>query len=125
MHSEINDESDFGEILKIDSRFICPVCNKLYSSKKNCRRHINYLHLKRDSFPCGFCEMSFVCKDYLYAHLRRMHPGETLDSNVKQIQQISGISTEQEIKNEQEIEDGNIKQNKINSETTNKEIKVN
>lgn len=87
--SQTGEENDYPEIEKINNRFACPICKKTFTLKRNCRRHIQ-LHLKSTRLPCGFCELTFTCRDYLYAHIKRMHPGETMDSNNKHIQRLFG-----------------------------------
>lgn len=49
------------------------------------------MHLKEENtFYCGFCELTFTIRDYLNAHLKRMHPGETLESNSKKLERLFG-----------------------------------
>lgn len=85
-YSQTGNEND---IKTINNRFACPLCKKTFTLKRNCRRHIQ-LHFKSKSLHCGFCTLSFTSRDYLYAHIKRMHPGETMESNKKCIQRLFG-----------------------------------
>ncbi|KAI8128332.1 Zinc finger protein 845 [Lucilia cuprina] len=88
--TERKKSSESDKMIQVKNHFVCLICKKTFTMQKNCRRHIIIKHSQDGVFPCGFCEQHFVCKDYLQVHLKRMHPGETLDSNTKHIQRIFG-----------------------------------
>ncbi|XP_065363358.1 uncharacterized protein LOC135956717 [Calliphora vicina] len=83
--------SEGDKIEKVNNHFVCLICKKTFTLRKNCRRHIILKHSQEDKLnPCGFCDQYFNCKDYLQLHLKRMHPGESLGSNSKHIQRLFG-----------------------------------
>ncbi|XP_065361487.1 zinc finger protein 91-like [Calliphora vicina] len=77
-------------IEKVNNRFVCPICKKTFTLRRNCRRHIFAIHSHETIYPCGFCDQHFNCKNDLEIHLKRIHPSESLGSNSKHIQRLFG-----------------------------------
>ncbi|XP_063690390.1 uncharacterized protein LOC134823012 [Bolinopsis microptera] len=59
-----------------DKLYICPICNKEFKGSgrvRNCKIHINTVHLKHKPYKCNFCNVRFGYKDYMKRHLIRHH----------------------------------------------------
>lgn len=56
--------------MKIKSDNVCSICQKVYGSPTNLRRHIETVHLKIKSFFCTICSKNFSQKKVLEYHLR-------------------------------------------------------
>ncbi|KAL5248231.1 hypothetical protein ACHWQZ_G017422 [Mnemiopsis leidyi] len=59
-----------------DKMYICPICNKEFKGSgrvRNCKIHINTVHLKHKPYKCNFCNVRFGYKDYMKRHLIRHH----------------------------------------------------
>ena len=63
-------------IIFLDKMYICPICNKEFKGSgrvRNCKIHINTVHLKHKPYKCNFCNVRFGYKDYMKRHLIRHH----------------------------------------------------
>ncbi|XP_039762737.1 zinc finger protein 91-like isoform X2 [Pararge aegeria] len=52
----------------------CDYCEKVFKSKRNIRRHIEYTHLGKQRYKCIECETLFKEKRSLRKHVRIKHP---------------------------------------------------
>ena len=51
--------------------YVCPICNKTFSTKNNMRSHMSHIHT--ESFSCKFCEKTGMNKAAYYMHKQRNH----------------------------------------------------
>ncbi|XP_073836957.1 uncharacterized protein [Musca autumnalis] len=63
----------FDKIKQVNDRFACTICEKTFSLRKDCGRHIASIHLKEITFPCEYCGQHFSRKDKVRHHIKRMH----------------------------------------------------
>ena len=64
-------------VFKVDettTKYICLVCDKMYTSRYNIRMHMN-LHTGSNLYKCSFCEKTFGHKHVFESHVRT-HTGE-------------------------------------------------
>lgn len=74
----------YDKIEKVDDRFVCLLCQKSFSLRKDCGRHIVSIHVRPILFSCEFCGQGFSRKDKIQQHIKRMHsdiPSGYLDDN--------------------------------------------
>lgn len=72
----LNDNNDMESDVNHDKLYICPMCNKEFKGSgrvRNCKIHINTVHLKHKPYKCNFCNVRFGYKDYMKRHLIRHH----------------------------------------------------
>ena len=55
-------------VLTTTTGFICTVCNKEFSDKSNCRRHIKEKHFGLNQEPCPHCNQVYL-KRYISGHM--------------------------------------------------------
>ncbi len=53
----------------------CPLCNKLFFTRKDVARHL-VVHTKNRDFLCQYCPQRFGRRDHLVRHLKRAHATE-------------------------------------------------
>ncbi|XP_005189187.2 zinc finger protein Xfin isoform X2 [Musca domestica] len=63
----------FDKIRQVNDRFACIICEKTFSLRKDCGRHIASIHLREITFPCEYCGQHFSRKDKVRHHIKRMH----------------------------------------------------
>lgn len=68
----------YDKIEKVNNRFGCTICQKTFSLRKDCGRHIASIHLRHIMFPCEFCGQCFSRKDKLQLHIKRMHSDDVV-----------------------------------------------
>ncbi|XP_013108712.2 zinc finger protein 91 isoform X1 [Stomoxys calcitrans] len=89
----------FTKIKDIGDRYGCFMCDKTFSQRKDCGRHIASIHLKESTFLCEYCPEYFNRKDKVRHHMKRMHPDKP------RAQEIEEISQNQQNKDESSSED--------------------
>lgn len=65
----------YDKIEKVNDRFVCLICQKTFSLRKDCGRHIASIHLRQTMFPCEICGQRFSRKDKIQHHIKRIHSG--------------------------------------------------
>lgn len=68
----------FDKIKQINDRFACIICEKTFSLRKDCGRHIASIHLRETTFPCEYCGQHFCRKDKVRHHIKRMHSDKSV-----------------------------------------------
>ncbi|XP_075150721.1 uncharacterized protein LOC142224821 [Haematobia irritans] len=63
----------FNKIRQVNDRFACIICEKTFSLRKDCGRHIASIHLRETTFACEFCGQHFGRKDKVRHHIKRVH----------------------------------------------------
>ncbi|XP_053703457.1 gastrula zinc finger protein XlCGF8.2DB-like isoform X1 [Synchiropus splendidus] len=53
----------------------CSVCNKTFLTKESLSRHFRRLHIDEKPFSCSVCKRTYALRDYLTRHMR-VHTGE-------------------------------------------------
>ncbi|TMW51204.1 hypothetical protein DOY81_003681 [Sarcophaga bullata] len=74
----------YDKIEKVGDRFVCLLCQKSFSLRKDCGRHIVSIHVRPILYSCEFCGQGFSRKDKIQQHIKRMHsdiPSDYLDDN--------------------------------------------
>ena len=51
----------------------CIICDLTFSSLENLRRHMNTIHMKRDTLKCPHCEYTSTRNDNIRRHLKQAH----------------------------------------------------
>lgn len=64
---------EFSKIKKVNDRFLCYMCDKTFSLRKDVTRHINTIHSDKAHFQCEFCGHQFKRKDKVREHIRAYH----------------------------------------------------
>jgi KRAB domain-containing zinc finger protein len=62
-------EQNLIQSIREQQKNVCPHCEKVSSSKRNLKRHIDEVHLKINSFPCEVCGHVFTRKPDLTIHM--------------------------------------------------------
>ena len=53
----------------LDPNFTCEICEKNFSTDKNKKRHIKFIHEKEKSLECNVCHTKFGHKQELTNHI--------------------------------------------------------
>ena len=72
--SEVKDKFMIYRLSDTSNRYICLVCDKMYTSRYNIRMHMN-LHSGNNVHKCSYCGRHFAHKHVYESHLRT-HTGE-------------------------------------------------
>lgn len=62
--------STFQVMRRVDSRFSCSMCSKIFSIKQHLTRHVNFDHSNSPRFTCDICRKDFLRKDSLDRHMK-------------------------------------------------------
>ena len=67
--------------------FTCPICFKMFCSKKNVKRHVDTEHKRKGRLNCPDCDKSFASRISLNYHEKKCHSGgsEILCNNCDEI----------------------------------------
>ncbi len=58
-----------------EKRQKCPLCNKMFFTRKDVKRHL-VVHTKDRDFLCQYCPQRFGRRDHLVRHLKKAHSNE-------------------------------------------------
>uniref|UniRef100_A0A1B0AVI2 Zinc finger protein Xfin n=1 Tax=Glossina palpalis gambiensis TaxID=67801 RepID=A0A1B0AVI2_9MUSC len=72
---------EFSKIKKINDRFLCYMCDKTFSLRKDVTRHVNTIHSDKAHFQCEFCGHQFKRKDKVREHIRAYHQPTQTNTN--------------------------------------------
>ena len=72
-YSNSDNPNDVTEEPKKKHPFQCDICDKLFSSKSNLKKHIDTIHLKLKSHKCEECGKTFNQKGNLKYHVNSVH----------------------------------------------------
>ena len=61
---------------KEEKRFKCSWCESKFSRTSDLRRHILFVHEKKQQFQCDHCEKSFIKGSHLKGHVEAVHEGK-------------------------------------------------
>ena len=64
---------DVNSAVKIEGRWICPICENAFKQKTHLNQHIKVVHYKIKEKPCEFCDKSFSTNFILQTHVRSVH----------------------------------------------------
>ena len=53
----------------------CKLCDKVYSNKWNCRRHIHYTHMNKSGYTCEICHNRYRDRSDYQEHMTVIHQG--------------------------------------------------
>lgn len=53
----------------------CKLCDRVYSNKWNCRRHIQYTHMNKTGFTCEICHNKYRDRSDYQEHMMVIHQG--------------------------------------------------
>jgi len=67
-------EKVFYQVIELNGRYICSLCNKSYSSSNNCQKHLQ-IHLGKTT--CTVCNLVLANRNSLLSHMERKHPQGT------------------------------------------------
>ena len=59
----------FNEILNLYFRYVCLLCNKLFTSRYNIRMHLN-THTGRNVHTCPYCNIQFISRQSYESHIK-------------------------------------------------------
>ncbi|XP_061392993.1 zinc finger protein 721 [Musca vetustissima] len=80
----------FDKIKQVNERFACTICEKTFSLRKDCGRHIASIHLREITFPCEYCGQHFSRKDKVRHHIKRMHCDKSAYPKAKRKEWVFG-----------------------------------
>lgn len=68
-----------GMFRKVDGKFACMECGKMFTKKSNCEKH-QPLHMKIKPHGCPYlhCTKAFTQRDLLAKHVKKFHSGKAL-----------------------------------------------
>jgi len=58
---------------KLDTGYLCLVCNRVSAAKGNMKKHIESVHIQEEPQQCGLCERKFKNKNSLQNHMSLSH----------------------------------------------------
>ena len=61
---------------KVEKQPKCDVCNSVFKSKGNLKKHIQLVHERKKLFKCGTCDAGFTTKYVLRMHCESVHEGK-------------------------------------------------
>ena len=64
---------DFPEIVKVQGKFQCPLCEKSYAFKHSAKAHLS-THNKNMKYSCKLCPAKFAYASSLNGHTKKQHP---------------------------------------------------
>lgn len=56
-----------------NEKLTCPQCYKMFCSKKNVKRHVQYEHERKDRLHCTSCNKTYASKTALTYHMKKFH----------------------------------------------------
>ena len=75
--SEDTEEEDITSKRKKEvdpnEKLTCPQCYKMFCSKKNVKRHVQYEHERKDRLHCTSCNKTYASKTALTYHMKKFH----------------------------------------------------
>ena len=71
--------------------FICEVCNKEFTCRKNVKRHTLTVHRRTARFKCKMCNYHSTRRDNLFRHKSKTHRDRSIEDYLLKESDIVGV----------------------------------